>query len=177
MSTQRDIEREGAWLERAALDSRSASFAEHATTRLAAGVDAYGDRWTQLGLARLLTELTEEAADLGAWGVLALQSLEREDALRADDRESIADRLLAVMLSGARAHHDLERARREYERAVAAHHHDLERRRDPDRAIAATFMPDVDGRCLNCGRTYSAHAENTCRPVLEPARGMDRHVQ
>ena len=44
--------------------------------RLAVGQELYGDRWAGLGFERLLSELEEEAADIGAWGVLALQAVQ-----------------------------------------------------------------------------------------------------
>ena len=116
---RRDSARELRWLERAELDAGRSGFARHASQRLTAGEHAYGDRWTTLGLDRLLRELLEEAADLGAWGVLALQTLERVPG--AIDAERIAARLTAAIRQGAQAHYELASASRglHYELACA----------------------------------------------------------
>lgn len=111
-SALRELERERLWLERAELHAGRSGFAEHATARLAAGERTYGDRWARLGLVRLLAELGEEAADLGAWSVLALQALELAE-LPPDSREYAATRLHAAILCGAHAHHALSGASRE----------------------------------------------------------------
>ncbi|PZS12462.1 MAG: hypothetical protein DLM64_04870 [Solirubrobacterales bacterium] len=79
-------------------------FAAHAERRLEAGERAYGHRWAQVGLPELLAELLEEAADLGAWGVLALQELEADATLRAADRDLIEVGLNAALMWGAFAH-------------------------------------------------------------------------
>jgi hypothetical protein len=71
----RDLVRERRWLEDAERDSSPSGFAAHAQERLREGQETYGDRWAAESMATLLTELQEEAADLGAWGVLALQAL------------------------------------------------------------------------------------------------------
>jgi len=97
----RDPESERHWLENAELLAGPSGFVEHVTRRLALGGSAYGNRWTELGLRRLLVELSEEAADLGAWGVLALQALEREPAA---DNDAIARMVQRAILAGARAH-------------------------------------------------------------------------
>jgi hypothetical protein len=144
--TPRDESREATWLARAEHEAGCSGFAEHATSRLVAGAAAYADRWAELGLPRLLLELSEEAADLGSWGVLALQALERDGALDASTHVRLAARLERVIASGARAHRELGRAALELDRTA--------RRR--------TFTPDLDGRCLNCGRTYGAHVRGQC---------------
>ncbi|MGH3049136.1 MAG: hypothetical protein ACRDLK_03180, partial [Gaiellaceae bacterium] len=74
----RDEGRERLWLARAERAAGASEFAGRAALRLALGDLAYGHRWAELGLDRLITEVAEEAADLGAWGVLALQALERD---------------------------------------------------------------------------------------------------
>jgi hypothetical protein len=111
-SALRELERERLWLERAELHAGRSGFAEHATTRLAAGERMYGNRWARLGLMRLVAELSEEAADLGAWSVLALQALDRAE-LPPGSRECAAARLHAAILCGAHAHHALSGASRE----------------------------------------------------------------
>jgi hypothetical protein len=155
----RDLATERDCLQRAELKAGRSGFAEHAVNRLAAGAATYGDRWATLGVARLLIELTEEAADLGAWGVLALQALERDDTLPRTSRARLGARLERAIACGARAHRELQRARLELERA--ARNSALRRQ---------TFTPDVDGRCLNCGRAYTAHPGNQCSPCVEGAR-------
>lgn len=79
-------------------------FADHAERRLEAGERAYGHRWTEVGLPTLLAELLEEAADLGAWGVLALQALEAEPTLGAAERDLVEVALNAALMWGAFAH-------------------------------------------------------------------------
>lgn len=110
-SPRRDESRERFWLERAELGAGRSGFAAHALMRLAAGEDAYGYRWRDTPLDELLAELTEEAADLGAWGVLARQALEHQTW--ASDGDRIARRLHAAIHCGAQAHLELVRARRE----------------------------------------------------------------
>lgn len=78
-----------------------APFVAHAAARLALGERAYGDAWAQRSVPDLLNELLEEAADLGAWAVLVLQSL---DALDADHRAIVEAAVLDAARAGARAH-------------------------------------------------------------------------
>jgi hypothetical protein len=108
---RRDERRERCWLEAAELRAERSNVAAHANRRLAAGERAYGNRWTELGVVRLLTELAEEAADLGAWGVLALQALEHDTGIRTTQRDAIANALHDAILYGAHAHAALTRAR------------------------------------------------------------------
>jgi hypothetical protein len=79
-SMRRDEARERLWLEDAVanLGTADTKFVEHALRRLAVGQELYGDRWAGLGFERLLSELEEEAADIGAWGVLALQAVQTD---------------------------------------------------------------------------------------------------
>jgi hypothetical protein len=107
----RDGSRERPWLELAELSAGRSGFLEHALMRLAAGEHAYGNRWAHMGLDHLLRELTEEAADIGAWGVLALQALEHHPS--AHDVDRIARQLHAALLWAAYAHLELVLARRE----------------------------------------------------------------
>jgi hypothetical protein len=106
-SLRRSPDREGRWLRQAEHQAGNLGFAAHAEARLAAGVSAYGERWASLGLDRLLAELTEEAADLGGWGVLAFQALEHTPHLDAGERQSIADHVYAAIRAGAAAHQEL----------------------------------------------------------------------
>lgn len=151
----RDRERERSWLEHAELAGGRSGFVEHALGRLSAGDSAYGDRWAQLDVDQLLIELAEEAADLGSWGVLALQALDCDQGLSAATRGQLATRLERTLALGARAHHELARARLELKRATAP----------PGRP----FMPDVDGRCLDCARGYVARPRSQCRPCVGEA--------
>ena len=96
---RRNAPQEKAWLRRAAADAGAADFADHAIARLEDGAVAYGDRWAELGIGRLVTELVEEAADLGAWGVLAFQALELEGGLNEASRVSLGGRLHAAILA------------------------------------------------------------------------------
>lgn len=112
----RDLEFERSVLERveqiSAQATRTAAdfsgrtvFADHALTRLAAGEREYGNQWRQLGARRLVAEMLEEAADLGGWGVLALQSIDPEDV----SGEVIGVIMTAITMA-AGVHEMLERA-------------------------------------------------------------------
>jgi len=105
----RDIARECCWLATAELDAGALGFARGVGRRLAVGEELYGDRWAVLGIPKLIDELSEEALDLGAWGVLALQALEQQE-LAENHRERVATRLRATILWGAYAHSELGRA-------------------------------------------------------------------
>jgi hypothetical protein len=85
-------------------------FAMQATARLAAGDETFGDSWGWIGIRRHLDELLEEAADLGAWSVLASQALDREPNLSDVDRQRLASMLAVVAAQGARAHRTLTAA-------------------------------------------------------------------
>jgi hypothetical protein len=63
-----------------------------------------------LPLERLIDELAEEAADLGSWGVLALERLEHVE-MSAAHRDLISATLQAVILWAAYAHKGLSIAR------------------------------------------------------------------
>lgn len=115
----RDEPRERHWLEHAEMQAGRSGFSRHAAHRLAAGDHAYGDRWARRELAELLAELSEEAADLGAWGVLALQALELQHLPNLVQRQ-IADRLHATIRLGAHAHRELVRSRLELRADIAA---------------------------------------------------------
>jgi hypothetical protein len=117
---RRDLETERLCLERTEFHAAARTFAAHALDRLAAGEDVYGDRWTTLGADRLLVELLEEAADLGAWGVLPLQALEHDPELPPVVRDRVATGVRGAILCGAHAHATLERARVELDRAYTA---------------------------------------------------------
>lgn len=97
-------------LERACLKpARSPEFATHALDRLASGEILYGSRWTELGVSRLLDEILEEAADIGAWGVLALQALDVEVACPVT-RMTVAELIEVAIAAGALAHRALTSA-------------------------------------------------------------------
>ncbi len=113
MSQQRDLACERRWLEDAERNSSPSGFAVHAQERLRDGQEAYGDQWAGESMARLLTELQEEAADLGAWGVLALQALSHAERTQNLDDLSranlgvVAASLSTVLLLAAHAHYAL----------------------------------------------------------------------
>ena len=98
----RNLGLERSWIGEAGrgLDER---FTSHVHRRLAMGDQMYGDRWQALGLERLLTEITEEAADLGAWAVLALQALDLTEA-GSSERRALAGGLMVAARAGAQAH-------------------------------------------------------------------------
>ncbi|MEJ7824893.1 MAG: hypothetical protein WKF48_05665 [Solirubrobacteraceae bacterium] len=93
----RDRAREASFLEEAARGH--SAFVLQASQRLEQGQAIYGDAWRQRGAATLVGELLEEAADIGAWGALAAQSLD------AGGAHARARALLALAARrGAQAH-------------------------------------------------------------------------
>jgi hypothetical protein len=114
MTAGRDLARETRFLTEGARGDRP--FIDDAQARLAAGEDTFGDSWMWIGIRRHLTELLEEAADLGAWGCLAEQALERENDLSDLHREQIRAVLTTAAHCGAQAHAALTRARTSLEK-------------------------------------------------------------
>lgn len=99
------------------LPAEAHTFTRHVTDRLAMGQREYGNRWRSAGIKCLLAELADEAADLGAWGVLAAQSPDLADL----DPDGSALRAVATaMRCGAIAHASLEAAAAELERVADA---------------------------------------------------------
>lgn len=97
----RDLEREASFLSTAAGDH--AAFVEHVAARLQLGEREYGDAWATRDLRELLGELLEEAADLGAWAVLAEQRLSTS-SLTIGERDRVVAVLSLVARHGAQAH-------------------------------------------------------------------------
>jgi hypothetical protein len=85
-------------------------FVRHAEARLEAGQEPFGDSWAWFGMPRHLRELLEEAADLGAWAVLADQALDRDPHLSHLHREQLRAVLAIAARRGAQAHEALTRA-------------------------------------------------------------------
>ena len=106
--TGRDSFRERRFLAEAACGH--AAFVTQALTRLDAGQAEYGDSWAWIGTRRLLAELTEEAADLGAWSALADQALDLDAGLSSEQREHLRRTLRRVAALGAAAHRLLSEA-------------------------------------------------------------------
>lgn len=98
----RDLDLEAAFLDAAELGIQAEGFADHARRRLQAGERAYAGRWAGVGWHQFAHELTEEAADLGAWAVLALQTIERDVPEHA--RADAALLLDCIARAGAEAH-------------------------------------------------------------------------
>lgn len=111
MTPRRDRHRERAWLDRAERSAGASGFAAHARRRLEMGERCYGDRWATVGLPVLLRELAEEAADLGAWSVLAAQALDGVP-LDHSGREAVAGLLADAAEHGGRAHAAIAAAQR-----------------------------------------------------------------
>lgn len=109
--SSRDVAREQVWLRSAEQSAGASGFADHALRRLEAGDHLYGDRWVRIGLDALIDELLAEAADLGSWGVLALEAVERVQGVDEADRELIVAAVQATLLWGAFSHHALAIAR------------------------------------------------------------------
>lgn len=123
ITAARDASRELVWLELAELEAGASGFVEHARRRLTAGQELYGDRWAVRDLRELLDELSEEAADLGSWGVLALQALEHHLDIGAAQRDLIATSLQATMLWAEYAHKALAIARSHLDAPPRDDHH------------------------------------------------------
>lgn len=95
-----------------------AGWARHARVRLEAGEEAYGEQWSTLGIDRLVDELAEEAADLGAWGALARQALDLEP-VDAATLHRVAAALDRAATAGAAAYTALLDARQALDRTAA----------------------------------------------------------
>jgi hypothetical protein len=89
-----------------------APFVAQARARLEAGEEHYGDSWAWIGIRRHLTELLEEAADLGAWATLADQALDADPKHSELNHDQIRAVLNLVARRGAQAHEALTAALR-----------------------------------------------------------------
>jgi hypothetical protein len=105
-----DQRRELAFLAAAARGHES--FVTQVRARLEAGEPEFGDSWAWIGIRRHLTELREEAADLGAWSVLADQALDHEQQLADADRDRTRAVLELAARRGAQVHQLLSSALR-----------------------------------------------------------------
>jgi hypothetical protein len=150
----RDPEREQRFLRDAARHHEP--FAEHAAARLAAGEEPFGDSWAWIGIRRHLAELLEEAADVGAWAVLAEQALDREP-LADVDRRRIGAVLQLVARCGAQAHEALTGAVRALDGPHAPN--GPERAAEPPRAARAPQQHA--GRCERRSEPVEAAQEAT----------------
>jgi len=105
---RRDRAIEVAFIEAAARGERA--FIEHVAARLEAGQELYGDQWRGRGVAELVGELLEEAADVGAWSALTLQAVDLEPLADAD-RLRLGALLTVAVQHAAGAHAALCSAR------------------------------------------------------------------
>ena len=109
----RDVALERALLEGAELAANThagaGGFSAHARQRLEVGESAYGSRWARAGWQQLAQELTEEAADLGAWSALTQHTIDRD--LPASVHTEARALLETIALHGAIAHAAAERLR------------------------------------------------------------------
>jgi hypothetical protein len=110
MGLRRDPDRERQFLRKAG--PGAPPYGAHACRRLATGKREYGNSWATRGLPALMSEILEECADVGAWAALAVQALDHEADLDDDDRETVADALLAAARYGALAYARIGNARR-----------------------------------------------------------------
>jgi hypothetical protein len=101
MGAERDQRREARFLGDAARGHDP--FVVQAQARLAAGEEIFGQSWAWIGIRKHLTELLEEAADIGSWAVLAVQALDREQLADAE-RDRIRAVLELAARRGAQAH-------------------------------------------------------------------------
>jgi hypothetical protein len=111
--TRRDTQREHVFLTEAARGHDS--FVAQCEARLEAGEERFGDSWAWVGIRRHLTELLEEAADLGSWAVLADQALDHDQALSDLHKEQLRSVLAVASHRGAQAHELLSQALRSVE--------------------------------------------------------------
>jgi hypothetical protein len=92
MNAERDLDRERRFLR--AASPFAPPFREHASKRLAAGEEEYGDSWATRGIVDLLSEIAEECTDIGAWAALTEQALDQRVDLDSAEREAVAKALL-----------------------------------------------------------------------------------
>jgi hypothetical protein len=104
----RDEARERALLTLAELQAGESGFVAHAGRRLIDREKVSGASATAQDLEHLVGELSHASADMGAWAVLALLTLDRQPELDAARRELIATALRASILWGACAHKAVE---------------------------------------------------------------------
>jgi hypothetical protein len=106
----RDPARELAWLQEAVVELGvgDAVFVDHALRRLALEREFHGG---EMGLARLLATLEERAADIGAFGVLALEALASEPDLSDLMRDHVSAVVHAAIVLGAYSYQALTIAR------------------------------------------------------------------
>lgn len=116
MTPARDHHRERRFLAEAARGQRA--FVDQCESRLEAGEEQFGSSWAWIGIRKHLVELLEEAADLGAWAVLADQALDRSHELSALHRDQIRAALADTAHRGAQAHAAVDRALKSIERLV-----------------------------------------------------------
>ena len=133
---QRDRAFERSRLILAELEAGQSGFTRHALMRLEAGDRTYGDQWAARSVDELLGELTQEAADIGAWGVSALEQL-REDNSAGDGRTQRVG-------GAARGHDRLRRPGPRTADPIAASARDEARSSSPRNGRC---MP---GRCRTC---------------------------
>jgi hypothetical protein len=114
MTAARDTQREHAFLAEAARGHDR--FVAQCEARLAASEDRFGSSWAWIGIGRHLTELLEEAADLGSWAVLADQALDHDQTLSDLHKEQIRAVLVVTSRRGAQAHELLSQALASIER-------------------------------------------------------------
>jgi hypothetical protein len=112
MNPVRNHDREHTFL--AAAARGHAPFVAHAQARLEAGDEPFGDSWAWIGIGRHLSELLEEAADLGAWAALADEALDLE-RLTDRQRQQVRAVLALAARRGAEAHQSLTAALRSIE--------------------------------------------------------------
>jgi hypothetical protein len=88
-------------LELAEAEAGESGFAAHALDCLAARRGLYGEDWGRLDLARVISGLSEGAADLGSWGAVSLQTLDHAIDIASPHRELIESALRAAVLLAA----------------------------------------------------------------------------
>ncbi|MDQ6807527.1 MAG: hypothetical protein M3065_21835 [Actinomycetota bacterium] len=80
-----------------------ASWPSTVDQRLEVGEELYGDSWTTRSTEDLLTEASEEAVDLAAWSLLAVQSLTGTD-LGLDTIATVGEMIARAIGAAAEAH-------------------------------------------------------------------------
>jgi hypothetical protein len=89
-------------------------FTAHAVYRLKLGESTYGDGWRALTPRQLLGTIGEEAADIGAWAVLAVQAIAAEP-VDGETHAELLTRLNETLGAAAAQYRALTDALRRYD--------------------------------------------------------------
>jgi hypothetical protein len=123
----RDRRLELAELVRVEIALGAAGYADPVLERLEVGEELYGPEWASRSWHDLCREMAEEAADIGSWGVLALQA-------PPPHSQTVAAALVCAIRCGAGAHHEIAALDRDAVPIPAEPINELLRRADMNRS-------------------------------------------